>query len=877
MAKPIQARGPKGSGASATAHSNGKGKAATGKHGASEFSTEAMLRDIKKVVKTLGSGIMKKSTGSTKTKQILDMGTSTNEGKGNKKSASSLTEKVSKTAVTSKGASAESDTKAARKKVVKENTKQTSRSASKKVEQPSTAKPLNKGKTRSNKVSAVKDASHKTVTPPENKVASANGTVVTKGKPSTSEAISASTKQKRAAAAPTVKLIFTNVGNSEETFKRLIQQQVSSCGPYVKCLLGPDGKGVLIIENEAVAKEYMSHFNGYQLGDEQISVALASKDTTRGAKRQAVQSKEQYKSLILAGIPKKYEHDDIAKALSAISGANYKSLEKTDDGKWKLTFESVPASVKFSSLVNGCTINITQKGKSTKVKFKCEAPSFGKKAAHAGRVFVQNLPFNFDVAKLQSLVLPFDKKAKVNVPTAGKKGFAFVQFSSLQLAEKAISKLNGSSFGGRKIRLALSLPTEIYSDKSKTLQLITDSHLETKKENGEDSDFEPTESIDGDCLAVVDDGRPSPNGSHMPSSGVPSKKITEGDRTIFVRNLSFEATSDALKEYFSSYGTVESCNICKDAKGKSKGTAFVLFSNTEDVKKILSMEALALERDADFGVGASKSDKAKVKHSAVAGIGFSLNGRRLRLSMAVSREQANVISKANLDMKESLSKDKKTRDLLMEGVIDEKSPEFQKLTAKEKKLQIESLKEKYEKMKNPNMFINPKRLCVRNLPPTADVNELRRAIANHFRSDAKLSKICGFNKVTASRAIGKVTFLSDEKRKVKVGESTMRRRMPFAFIDFESHELALHALRFLSNNVDIYGAKNRLFAEFAIEDSRAIYIQNKRKEQYMAKVKEQSQTESGVKRKKQKTYSRGKQQRMKRRRLLEENNTSTTS
>ncbi|KAK1444113.1 RNA-binding motif protein 14b like protein [Babesia gibsoni] len=661
----------------------------------------------------------------------------------------------------------------------------------------------------------------------------------------------------------TVKLMFKNVGCSEEVFKRLIQNQVSSCGPYMKCFLGKDGNGIVIVENETVAREYENHFNGYDLDGKQMQVSLSSKAT----KKHLTPSKEAYKSLTISGIPDIYDHEAVASVLKDVEGVVYSSLDKLPQGKWKVTFDSVPACVKFNSLVNGCTLKIAANGKTKDIKVKCESVSFGKKAANAGRVFVQNLPFDIKESKLEQLVKPFDKNAKVNLPTGNKKGFAFVQFTNQPVAEKAILKLNGITVGGRKIRLALSLPTEIYSAKPKDTDATDESGTE------EDQPVTNTDAVyeshDDDSITLVDDSETPTEGNNMPSSAAPLQKDSEIDRSIFVRNLSYESTEEALRDYLSTFGDVESCRICKDEKGNSRGTAFVYFKNTEDVKKILSMEELALEREAEFNVETEKNKKSKVKQSAIVGIGFSLNGRRLRLSKALSRDAASTISRANLDKKERIFNDAKGHHLLMEGVIDEKSPAFFKLTEREQKLQIESLKEKMEKMKNPNMFINPKRLCVRNLPPTADINTLRTAIATHFRQNSSVSKICGTDKVSASKAIGKVTFLSDEKRKVKVGESAVRRRMPFAFIDFEHHELALEALRFLSNNASIYGEQNRLFAEFAIEDSRAIYIQKKRKEQYMAKLEESGQSVATEKRKKRKTYSRGKLQRMKRRKLQE--------
>ncbi|GIX65902.1 RNA binding protein, putative [Babesia caballi] len=823
------------------------------------FSTENMLREIKKVVKALGGGIMKKTKKSKGEKldledvslPMVNGGYSTNALAEEVEAQESTAEASSRKRKSADGDGIGKPAKRAAKAGTDGEVAQVAKTPAKKA---ALVRPL--GKVSSAAVSG--EHSGKSVV---SKDAATPKTLTSRGKTITS---------KDTAGAPpsgTTKLLFSNVSAQDEEFRSLIKKQVPTCGPYVKCFMTSRGKGIVLVADEAVAQEYVSHFNGYELNGEAMSVAIATRVSKDDAKKAHMPTKDSFKWLMLVNIPKKVSKASVQKALEAVSGAGYKSLEQVEEGKWKVVFDSVPDFVKFNALVNGSSLVFSMDGKTKKAKVKCESPSFGKKAAHAGRVFVQNLPFGVTAAQLEKLVHSFDKGAKVHLPGDGKKGFAFVQFSNLQVAEKAILRLNGSSFLGRTIRLALSLPTELYSDKGKVDKKSSVEDLGGG--SGEDSEDDAAESIGEDDIDAVPEGKTDSQDNRKPASVSGSKKDESG-RTIFVRNLSYESTETALREYFSTFGTVESCKICKDAKGVSRGTAFVLFASEEDARKVLAAEELALERDAEFAATeAAAGGRNKVKRSQAAGLGFSLDGRRLRLSMALSRDEAGSLPKSPAKNHDAGSGSKKRADLLMAGVIVEGSAEFERLTPAEQKLQLASLKEKQEKMKNPNMFLNPKRLCVRNLPPNADVNELRRHIAAHFRRNVDLQSICGEKKVDASRLIGKVTFLSDEKRKVKVGEATMRRRMPFAFVDFEHEELAREALGFLSCNADIYGARNRLFAEFAIEDSRALYIQNKRKEQYATKLQAQAGPE-GEKRKKCKTYSRGKLQRMKRRKLRAE-------
>ncbi len=54
--------------------------------------------------------------------------------------------------------------------------------------------------------------------------------------------------------------------------------------------------------------------------------------------------------------------------------------------------------------------------------------------------------------------------------------------------------------------------------------------------------------------------------------------VHEG-RELYVANLDWSATEDEVKQVFSKYGTVEKIRIPTNIAGKSKGIAFVVFSN----------------------------------------------------------------------------------------------------------------------------------------------------------------------------------------------------------------------------------------------------------------------------------------------------------
>lgn len=57
---------------------------------------------------------------------------------------------------------------------------------------------------------------------------------------------------------------------------------------------------------------------------------------------------------------------------------------------------------------------------------------------------------------------------------------------------------------------------------------------------------------------------------------------------IYVGNLSYNVTEDALRDLFSNFGSVESVKIVNDTySGKSKGFGFVEMSNKDEAQKAI--------------------------------------------------------------------------------------------------------------------------------------------------------------------------------------------------------------------------------------------------------------------------------------------------
>lgn len=80
------------------------------------------------------------------------------------------------------------------------------------------------------------------------------------------------------------------------------------------------------------------------------------------------------------------------------------------------------------------------------------------------KIYVGNLPFNTTSDALQEMFAQFgnvDSSKIVTDRESGRsKGFGFVEMTSEEEADSAISKLNGSDFGGRPLTVNEARPME---------------------------------------------------------------------------------------------------------------------------------------------------------------------------------------------------------------------------------------------------------------------------------------------------------------------------------------------------------------------------------------------------------------------------------
>ncbi|KAK5643430.1 hypothetical protein RI129_007275 [Pyrocoelia pectoralis] len=441
-----------------------------------------------------------------------------------------------------------------------------------------------------------------------------------------------------------------------------------------------------------------------------------------------------------------------------------------------------------------------------------------KKNKHRARLCVRNLPFE---TTEESLRQHFEKFGEIDDLKLLKKedgvllGVGFVQFKLVQKANKAKHHLNGKPFLNRTIKCDWALPKDKYEKSNSTTtepikikeedeikteikeedikEEVEDLALDTgKNESESDSDDEERKDSIGDsdeehkdAIGDTDEEKQDEIDDYdeeevkvkeESKTKVVSNDVSEG-KTIFIKNVPFAATNEDIKKCMSQYGSLHYGVICMDQLTEhSKGTAFVKFMNKEDADACLTKT------------------------------GITLMGNTLECERALSKDELNSKS----DKKSKGPTDSRNLYLVKEGVILAGSKAAESVSAADmaKRLQIEQYKT--QMLRNLNMFVARTRLVIHNVPPNW--------------SDAQLKQL--FLKQCAR---------PDTLREVKimrnmrdVGANGVGRSKEFAFVAFTTHEAALHALRSLNNNPNIFSQSKRPIIAFSIENRSKLRAKERR-------------------------------------------------
>lgn len=124
-------------------------------------------------------------------------------------------------------------------------------------------------------------------------------------------------------------------------------------------------------------------------------------------------------------------------------------------------------------------------------------------------------------------------------------------------------------------------------------------------------------------------------------------------------------------------------------------------------------------------------------------------------------------------------------------------------------LQLESIFR--QKLKDPQVFISPTRLCVHNLPGSIDDAKLKKLILEHLADPSvrinevshALPYACSFLGLQRFENVFwlQCRVMRDLERVNLQGRAKSR---GYAFVNFDSHPNALKALRLLNNNPEVF-------------------------------------------------------------------------
>lgn len=483
------------------------------------------------------------------------------------------------------------------------------------------------------------------------------------------------------------------------------------------------------------------------------------------------------------------------------------------------------------------------------------------------RLIIRNLSFQCSEEDLKQVFSNYGTvlESKIPLKPDGKmRGFAFVLFKNVSEAARALNAMNMKAIKGRQVAIDWAVPKDKFiatqmsagagnknTEKTPTKQADSESDTEEEEEekpqaasgkkkvtykpavqqveesqsddeddsedqdDEDDDDEEEDEEEDDDVSQEEDDDEVEDDKSSLDSNDdqndsqdeeddeddeedktakkkTTSKKLLPSDvnegKTVFIRNLSFDTEEEGLEEVLLKYGELNYIKIVvHHDTGHSKGVAFAQFKSKEAADKCMA-EA---QDEAENG-------------------GIRVDGRKLLIVPAVTREDA---AKLKVDKKKV---ETGTRNLYLarEGLIraGTKAAEGVPEADMVKRARFEEIKR--TKLRSLNVFVSKTRLCVHNLPKSVD-NKKLRALCLQAVKGSKGAR------VTECRVM--------YDKKPEKGQ-VMGQSLGYGFVQFQDHEHALSALRYLNNNPDIFGPHKRPIVEFSLEDSRKLKIKELRRQ-----------------------------------------------
>jgi nucleolar protein 4 len=377
--------------------------------------------------------------------------------------------------------------------------------------------------------------------------------------------------------------------------------------------------------------------------------------------------------------------------------------------------------------------------------------------------------------------------------------------------------------GGAEVNRDDQLDADLKNFFKNHMENLEDEDDEDEDEDNEDEDDEDDEEIEKELQIQA------------------PKRMTDNTSTVFIRNLPFTTTDEQLKDFFGHFGKIRYARVVIDkVTEKPAGTGFVCFFDADEAKSCIKN---APRPQAPVAVSGAKTSILQDESADPDGK-YTLDGRLLQIAQAVNKQEATNLADNSLAKRNE--KDKRKLFLLSEGAIDRSSPLFNLLTAPEMQLREASAAQRKKLVQgNPSLHLSLTRLALRNIPrnmDSKDLKELGRKAVVEFARDVRAGRRQPLSKEENARD-GKDAREKEHERKAKgkgiirqakiVFESGQGQKMSekdggksrgYGFIEYTSHHWALMGLRYLNAHQleNEVGKKQRLIAEFAIENAQVI-------------------------------------------------------
>ncbi len=462
------------------------------------------------------------------------------------------------------------------------------------------------------------------------------------------------------------------------------------------------------------------------------------------------------------------------------------------------------------------------------------------------------------------------KKSRTEAAVPRHRGFAFVTFTNANAAKQAVERGSEVKIKNRLVAIDFSV------SKMEHQKMMKDGQNQKEDEEEEDTEIESESEADDkrDNLSKVDSTKDSEDdestvsnsndednveessqtkdtiGSTITTYKAPEFDSNEAKRTLFLRNVPFDATRHDVFELFRTFGRVEAVYLVKDHQtGVFKGTAFVRFESIKGCAA--AMEASGFSHDEAQTNSAPESAQFVSSKNIAMGLGegtlsgLTLKGRHILVDLAVDRTTASSLAiQRDADgkpIKKMVGKDRRNLYLKNEGRVssaadsgDAKAASakhggmWEDLPPSDRTKRERAFADKSTKLRSPLFFINPNRISIRNLAKQINEAELKKLVFEALKAGLKDGLVTPKDAVAHWRAGGDlahsevmrratdpnlVTPPVDDKnmkqcvssvfidRDITSGKKTADApSRGFGFVEFTHHTHALAVLRQLNNN-----------------------------------------------------------------------------